>query len=216
MLDPLEVYKHRLNIAELTKNEQDFYVMGIVRAAMMDSRRSETQRKRSSYSYLGRKVCLFAFLYLENITIYQLKKIRNHLKSNGVISIQHGNAHKTPHNAFPLGIYKNVSDFLRSYLNAEKQKSNKSIVLNQSLSKVYQDYKMNEKSDKTLGYTTFRTFFKKQFPQVRLSNPLTRPQALAQSTSHQQIKYEEHLEEELNTDDLIYYDDEISCDAEMK
>lgn len=207
-LDPLEVYKHRLNIAELTKNEQDFYVMGIVRAVMMNSK-SETQRKRSSYTYLGRKVCLFAFLYLENITIYQLKKIRNHLKSNGVISIQHGNAHKTPHNAFPLGIYKNVSDFLRSYLNADKQNS-KTIILNQPLSKVYRDYKKNEKSDKLMGYTTFRTFFKKQFPQVRLSNPLARSQQ--QSTSQQHLQLEEHLVEEMNTDDLIYYDDEISCD----
>lgn len=215
MLDANEVYKHRLNIAELTKNEQDFYVMGIVRAVMMDSK-AETQRKRSSYSYLGRKVCLFAFLYLENITIYQLKKIRSHLKSNGVVSIQHGNAHKTPHNAFPLGIYKNVSDFLRMYLNVDKQNLSKSIVLNQSLSKVYQDYKNFEKTDKLMGYTTFRTFFKKQFPHVRLTNPLTRPHLLTQSTSQQQIKYEEHLDEDLNTDDLIYYDDEISHDEEMQ
>lgn len=81
------VYKHRLNIAELTKNEQDFYVMGIVRAVLMDpsDRGAKRQRKRSSYSYHGKKVCLYAFLYLENITIYQLKKIRSHVMKHGVV-----------------------------------------------------------------------------------------------------------------------------------
>lgn len=211
-LDPEVVYKHRLNIADLTKNEQDFYVMGIVRAVLMDAREkgAKRQRKRSSYSYQGKKVCLFAFLYLENITIYQLKKIRTHVMSNGVVAIQHGNSHKIPHNAFPLDLYKRVENFLRIYLNADKH-SNKSIVLSQPLSKVFHHYKEYDKdAEQHMGYSTFRTFFKKQFPQVRQLNPAAKPQT---STVQQPMQFVEvKLEGGIvcTTDDLIYYDDGVS------
>lgn len=224
-LDPETVYRHRLNIAELTKNEIDFYLMGICRAALIDpsDRGAKRQRKRSSYSYMGKKVCLYAFLYLENITIYQLKKIRSHVVNHGVVAVEHGNSHKTPHNAFSLDLYKRAENFLRRYLNANKQPhSSKCIVLNQPLSKVYQEYKDEEAvGSKFMGYTTFRTFFKKQFPNVRLHNQVVK--AHPPSSSHQQITI---VEESLfksetaepveiictNTDDLIYYEEESSHD----
>lgn len=237
-LDANSVYRHRLNIAELTKNECDFYLMGICRASLMDCSERGTakrQRKRSSYSYMGKKVCLYAFLYLENITIYQLKKIRSHIMQNGVTQIQHGNCHKVPHNAFSLDLYKRVETFLRNYLKTNKQQhhSNKSIILNEPLSKVYQDYKNGEKDTKIMGYTTFRSFFRKQFPHVKLSNQISKPQSSLSDTRTafttskdicQEIELEEeHLIEEEDdddddevekqqiefsntTDDLIYYD----------
>lgn len=217
------VYKHRLNIAELTKNEQDFYVMGIVRAALMDTsdRSGKRQRKRSSYSYQGKKVCLFAFLYLENLTIYQLKKIRIHVMKHGVVAIQHGNSHKIPHNAFPLDLYKRVENFLRVYLNLNLEKSkNRSIPLSQPLSKVYQDYKDHDKEAKQfMGYTTFRTFFKKQFPQVRLSTQATKanpsnPQQPSQVVHENVYELEDAEIIYENPDDLIYYEAEISQDEE--
>lgn len=218
--DPEAVYKHRLNIAELTKNEQDFYLMGIVRACLMDTsdRGAKRQRKRSSYTYCGRKVCLFAFLYLENVTIYQLKKIRSHVMKHGVVALQHGNAHKIPHNAFSLDLYKRVENFLRVYLKSEKHLSGKSIVLNHPLSRVYNQYKEFDKDAKKLmGFSTFRTFFKKQFPHVRLSTS----KMPASSSSHKQIHAVEEAiaKEEIidcsYTDDLIYYDDETSHDEKI-
>lgn len=225
------VYKHRLNIAELTKNEQDFYVMGIVRSSLMDrsEKGAKRQRKRSSYSYHGKKVCLFAFLYLENLTIYQLKKIRSHVMNNGVVAIQHGNSHKIPHNAFPLDLYKRVENFLRQYVNADKQHPNKSIVIKEPLSKVYQEYKEFDKgAEQYMGYTTFRTFFKKQFPHVRLSTQ-SKLQPSYPSTSHTQIQVVEIGEPAVkretiflpvysNTDDLIYYESmsDASREGEVK
>jgi hypothetical protein len=209
--------------------------MGIVRASLMDisDKGTKRQRKRSSYSYMGKKVCLYAFLYLENITIYQLKKIRSHLQKNGVTQIQHGNSHKIPHNAFSLDLYKRVETFLRNYLKVDKHHSNKTIVLNQPLSKVYQEYKSQEKDTKIFGYTTFRSFFRKQFPNVKLSNQSLQSKQQSSSADNktsqkdinlacQEMEFieEEHLiENELetdvdeekvqfsNTDDLIYYDE---------
>lgn len=230
--EPEMVWRHRLNIAELTKNEHDFYLMGIVRSSLIDrnERGVKRQRMRSSYSYHGKKVCLFAFLYLENVSIYQLKKIRSHEMLNGVVAIQHGNSHKIPHNAFPLDLYKRVENFLRLYLNADKQNTSKSIVVKEPLSKVYQEYKDHDKNEQHMGYTTFRTFFKKQFPHVRLSTQ-TKLQASAPSSSHQLFQVVEeqyviqdkkhsqtmeqvYLPVDANTDDLIYYESEVSAGNE--
>lgn len=232
-LDPIEVYRHRLNIAELTKNEIDFYLMGLVRASLMDTgdKGNKRQRKRSSYSYLGKKVCLYAFLYLENITVYQLKKIRSHIVKNGVVNVQHGNSHKTPHNAFPLDLYKRTETFLRNYLKTAHQNSSKSIYLPQPLSKIFEEYKNHEheeKQEKIMGYTTFRSFFRKQFPHVKLSNQLSKQTAeksfkdiagqfeiveehlMEDEEMEMGLKKEEmdepHTTDYSNTDYLIYYD----------
>ncbi|CRL00211.1 CLUMA_CG013485, isoform A [Clunio marinus] len=208
--DPEVVFKHRLNMAELSKNEQEFYLMGIVRAALID--RSEkglkVQRRRSSYSYMGKRVCLYAFLYLENVSIYQIKKIRSHVAKNGVVAIQHGNSHKTPHNALPFDMYKRVENFFREFLQIEKNSTSKTITLNQSLSKVYNEYKAREEimdgGVKIMGFTTFRTFFRKQFPHVRLlyqnhKNLSTTPM----STKHNKRMKEEHLKPDIDNSNYV-------------
>lgn len=192
--------------------------MGIARAALIDRKEqgSKRQRKRLSYTHMGKKVCLFAFLYLENITIYQLKKIRSHVMTNGVVPIEHGNSHKIPHNAFPLDLYKKVDNFLRGYLNIDKQHPNKTVVLTQPLSKIYQDYKEHDKNaQQYMGYTTFRTFFKKQFPQVKLANHVSKPQTSTSAALPTFQIIEEIVDTKkdnddvfMSTDDLIYYDDE--------
>lgn len=206
-LDPENIYRHRLNMAELTKNELDFYLMGLVKASLMDTgdKGNKRQRKRSSYSYMGKKVCLYAFLYLENITVYQLKKIRSHIVKHGVVNIQHGNSHKIPHNAFPLDLYKRTETFLRNYLKTVGQHPNKSIYLPQPLSKVYHEYKNHEreeKQDKIMGYTTFRSFFRKQFPHVKLSNQLAK-QTAEKSVSYRDIGQYEIVEEHLIEDEEL-------------
>lgn len=82
-LDPDSVFKHRLNVAELTKEEHDMYLMGVTMACLANPkhthRNKDRQRQRASYVYQGRRVCLDSFLYLENVTQYHLKRIRNHV-----------------------------------------------------------------------------------------------------------------------------------------
>lgn len=194
----------------------------------MDTKDKHAKRLRSAYIYMGKKVCLYAFLYLENVTVYTLKKIRSHVMTNGVVAIQHGNLHKMPYNAFSLEMYKKVETFLRSYLNIDKNHPSKSIVLNLTLTKVYQDYHLSfqksKKSDeKAMSFSCFRLFFRKQFPHVRLHNQrnyqgldkLITPQQQQQDTKTKKEPAKKKLNQNpdqqfINTDDLIYYDAELS------
>jgi hypothetical protein len=76
-LDPEFVFKHSLNIVELTKAEREMFLMEVTMASLANL--NEISRHKE------RKVFLYAFCSLEHVTNYQLKKIRHHVLANGVI-----------------------------------------------------------------------------------------------------------------------------------
>ncbi|XP_050497166.1 uncharacterized protein LOC126878467 isoform X1 [Diabrotica virgifera virgifera] len=181
-LNAESVYKHRLNIAELTKGEHDMYLMGVTMACLANPdttvRHKERRRLRAQYVYQGRRVCLDAFLYLENCTHYQLKRIRKHVMTHGVAPRVHGNHGKKPHNTFSLDIYRHATEFLKQYL--EQHTGEKDIVntkqpiqlpwdvTRKNLHDSYKEYgQILEPGIKLMGYSTFRHFMKEQFPHVK-------------------------------------------------
>ncbi|XP_012252692.2 uncharacterized protein LOC105684128 [Athalia rosae] len=183
-LNPESVYRHRLNIAELTKAEHDMYLMGVTMACLTNpyqtARHTERRRLRAQYVYQGRRVCLDAFLYLENCTHYQIKRIRKHLITQGVTPRVHGNHGKIPHNTFSLDIYKIATEFLKSFINKQetKQKTTArqgplhlaSDVTRKTVHDLYTNYCRKLSPDiKIMGYSTFRRFMKVQFPQVKFA-----------------------------------------------
>lgn len=182
-LSPDAVYRHRLNIAELTKAEHDMYLMGVTMACLTDpgitARRTERRRSRARYVYQGRRVCLDAFLYLENCTRYQIKRIRKHLQTHGVCPRVHGNHGKVPHNTFSLDIYQIATDFLKKFIAAQELKQRTKTAKNSPLHlppeitrknvhEMYAEFCENT-SSKVMGYSTFRRFMKVQFPQVKFA-----------------------------------------------
>ncbi|XP_043515482.1 uncharacterized protein LOC122531533 [Frieseomelitta varia] len=184
-LNPETVYRHRLNIAELTKAEHDMYLMGVTMACLTNpyetARHTERRRLRAQYVYQGRRVCLDAFLYLENCTHYQIKRIRKHLMTHGVTPRVHGNHGKIPHNTFSLDIYKIATEFLKNFIELQETKQKTKIAKNAQLHLpsditrkiVYDSYiqycrKMSP-DIKIMGYSTFRRFMKVQFPQVKFA-----------------------------------------------
>lgn len=173
-LNPENVYKHRLNIAELTKSEHDMYLMGVIMASLSNPletiRHKERKRQRATYVYQGKRVCLEAFLYLENLTQYQLKRIRKHVVTYGVAPRTHGNSRKKPHNRIPLDQYKKVENFLKEFLINFTNDLTKPInISGTSRSSVYKCYKeyAKDSQEKLIGGTTFRHFMKERFPNVK-------------------------------------------------
>lgn len=175
-LNAESVYRHRLNIAELTKEEHHMYLMGVSMASLANpketSRHKERIRQRASYVYHGKRVCLDAFLYLENVTHYQLKRIRSHVMANGVVPRVHGNVRKKPHNTFSLDMYKCAETFLKTTLTQYTNDATKHcFIVNESRTSIYEKFKQNiPAGGKVMGYSTFRHFLKKQFPHVRFSS----------------------------------------------
>ncbi|XP_076238525.1 uncharacterized protein LOC143181799 [Calliopsis andreniformis] len=184
-LNPETVYRHRLNIAELTKAEHDMYLMGVTMACLTNpyetARHTERRRLRAQYVYQGRRVCLDAFLYLENCTHYQIKRIRKHLMTHGVTPRVHGNHGKIPHNTFSLDIYKIATEFLKNFIELQEAKQKTKVAKNAQLhlpsditrKVVYDSYiqycgKVSP-NIKIMGYSTFRRFLKVQFPQVKFA-----------------------------------------------
>ncbi|XP_014468004.1 PREDICTED: uncharacterized protein LOC106740976 [Dinoponera quadriceps] len=184
-LNPEVVYRHRLNIAELTKAEHDMYLMGVTMACLTDpyqtARHTERRRLRAQYVYQGRRVCLDAFLYLENCTHYQIKRIRKHLMTHGVTPRVHGNYGKVPHNTFSLDIYKIATEFLKNFIEGQEAKQKTKLSKNaplhlppdisrKTVHDMYTEYcKIVSPDVKTMGYSTFRRFMKVQFPQVKFA-----------------------------------------------
>ncbi|XP_076683024.1 uncharacterized protein LOC143376488 [Andrena cerasifolii] len=184
-LNPESVYRHRLNIAELTKAEHDMYLMGVTMACLTNpyetARHTERRRLRAQYVYQGRRVCLDAFLYLENCTHYQIKRIRKHLMTHGVTPRVHGNHGKIPHNTFSLNIYQIATDFLKHFIELQETKQKTKVAKSSQLhlpsditrKVVYDLYVQHcrkvSPNIKIMGYSTFRRFMKVQFPQVKFA-----------------------------------------------
>jgi hypothetical protein len=172
------VFKHRLNIAELAKNEHDMYLMGVTVSCLGNrqetNRHKERQKQHPNYSYQGRRVCLEAFSYLENVTQYHLKQIRMHVLRHGVSTRTHGNLGKKPHNAFSLDMYKAVVAFVKSFISRHSGMSGNihgTIVIHgESVTSCYRAYKQQYAGTTAnfLGYSTFRDFLVKQFPNLKL------------------------------------------------
>ena len=149
-----------------------------------------------------------AFLYLENCTQYQLKRIRKHVMEHGVTPRVHGNHGKRPHNRFSLDIYQHATAFLQGYI--QRQSSINTVsssssshrskardrghivylpadVTRKTVHLAYTEYMEHfEPGTKLLGYSTFRHFMKLQFPHVKfaeVNNKNAPPPPLPSSSS---------------------------------
>eukprot|EP00092_Neocalanus_flemingeri_P010063 GFUD01010845.1.p1 GENE.GFUD01010845.1~~GFUD01010845.1.p1 ORF type:complete len:700 (-),score=179.25 GFUD01010845.1:253-2352(-) len=174
------VWKHRCNIAELSKGEHDMYLMGIMMASLANpkatSKQKERQRNRNKYIFQGKEVCQEAFLYLENVTIYQLKSIRRHVLEQGVVARVHKNKGKRPHNVLELDHYQLTHRFVEDLLEKERgQGAKKRTCLAdltcKKLHTSYQAYFSDLGMDsKMMAYSTFRNFVHQRFPQLKFTS----------------------------------------------
>jgi len=181
-LDSEFVWRHRCNIAELSKGEHDMYLMGVMMASLVNPRattkRKERQRNRNKYIFQGKEICQEAFLYLENVTIYQLKSIRKHVTEAGVVPRVHRNTGKKAHNVLELDHYQLAHRFVEDILEKEKGSGGggarkKTFLADLTCKKLHSSY-LKYFADlgyfKTMAYSTFRSFVHQRFPQLKFTS----------------------------------------------
>ena len=196
-LDSDFVWRHRCNIAELSKvviqtfstlddnilqGEHDMYLMGIMMASLANpratSKQKERQRNRNKYIFQGKETCQEAFLYLENVTVYQLKSIRRHVIENDVVARVHKNTGKKPHNVLELDHYQLTHRFVQDFLEKEnsgtgsnRKKTFLADLTCKKLHSRYLEYFSHLGLDsKTMAYSTFRSFVHQRFPQLKFTS----------------------------------------------
>lgn len=113
-----DVNQNIMNLREMTKDEKEMFIMGVLSKIGFDKTTSRnTQRKRTRYIYLykGQTVCRDAFLQIYDITDRVLSSLASHMNTNGLTPRVHGNKGKLPHHALKYDDVKRCVDFIRNY-----------------------------------------------------------------------------------------------------
>jgi len=174
-LNPESVYRHRENISKLTKAEHDMYMMGMMMGTMADPlhthKNKERKRKKNNYVYQGSEVCREAYVYLENVSIYQLKLIRKHVTENGVVPRIHKNTDRKPAHALTLEHTQEAHIFLQEFLASENSGRKKGLC-DLTLKYLHLKYRSHysDTGKRTMAYTTFRKFVNQRFPLIKFKN----------------------------------------------
>ena len=159
------------------------YLMGIMMASLANprstSKHKERQRNRNKYIFQGKEICQEAFVYLENVTLYQLKSIRKHVTEHGVVARVHRNTGKKPHNVLELDHYQLAHRFVEDLLEKERRAGSgasrkKTFLADLTCKKLHSEYLKYfadlGMDNKTMAYSTFRHFVHQRFPQLKFTS----------------------------------------------
>ena len=108
------VYHHILSMRELTKAEQNLYIMWklVINPRKPDA---EAKRKRSGYTCDEQEVCKACFLFVHNPEERRPKHLMTHLTREGVAPRVHENTGGRPHHAVFLDDASCIVNFLVEY-----------------------------------------------------------------------------------------------------
>jgi len=180
-----QIESHRLNVAEMEKNEKEMYIMGVLQPVTSATTwRGDRKRKRVTYSYNGEKICRTAFQHLFDIGRRTLTALTTHMHLNGKVPRIHGNKHRKPRHALRYAETKNCVDFLVRYADvnglpqpaAPRGRDNEPpIYLPASLTKyaIHKEYKEEcaRQEIRCLGLTSFKGTWSQCVPHIKISTP---------------------------------------------
>ena len=182
-VEPGGVARHRSNIGSLSRSDHDMYLMGLLMATMVSpgatSKRKERQRSRNKYMFQGREVCLEAFLYLENVTVYHLKAMRSHLLEQGVMPRKkNGGQTRRQRDQALEEHHSKALVFLKEQLS----RSGESVSC-RSLHRLYSEH-FRDSPAQALGFSAFRTWAVRMFPGLRKADQdaISLPRGVAADT----------------------------------
>ena len=182
-----EIQEHIMNICEMTKEEKDMYLMGVLQpigVSHTKTWRGERKRKRYGYTYGGKNVCRSTFQYIFNIGRRALTSLITHMNVNGKVPRIHGNKGRKPHNSLKYNEIKHCVDFVLHYSNEHGlpqpaaprgRDGEPPVYLPASLTKysLHKEYvaACQEINIRTLGLSSFKSMWLQCLPHIRISNP---------------------------------------------
>ena len=115
---------HKKRFQKLSARERDMYLCGILSNASQSSedprhskKSQRKERKRVTYEYtiMSHEVCRPAFMTMYSIGRTHLKRLQHLMTAKVFFPQQHGNAGRTPYNAFPEEVRDHAVSFIKNY-----------------------------------------------------------------------------------------------------
>ena len=182
-----QVQAHIMNIQEMTKEEQDLYIIGVLQPLGVDQTktwRGELKRKRYGYVYNGKNVCRPTFQYIYNTGRRALTGLITHININGKVPRVHRNKGWTPRHALRYNEIKYCVDLINSDSDehglpqpaAPRGRDGEApVYLPASMTKygIHKEYvtACKETNIRALGLSSFKSTWAQCVPHIKISNP---------------------------------------------
>lgn len=182
-----QILTSRGDCLELTRAELDLVILGMFRACLSNTRAGK--RKRWScveYCYRGIQVCKSMFMFLHAVAHTRLENLRKHFQSVGLVTREHGNKRKLPHNCSSTQTVNDVKTFIHNYseefglilpgrVPGFKRADVRLLPSSQSKASVWRQYKIaSEKGGKQpVCYSKFVQLWNRLTPYIVFMKPMT-------------------------------------------
>ena len=117
MLTVDRIHEHVLNVREMSKDERDMYIMGVI-VNGGDTGRAMLGRKRKQktvFTFLGSTVCKSMFMVAFDVGRKALSNIIDHVSKYGATPRTHGNTGRKPKHAIKFVDVQRVVTFINNY-----------------------------------------------------------------------------------------------------
>lgn len=188
-----EVINNRAFFRSLEKKERNYILLAQLKTLLSHSdyalsARSKRNRERKKFDYrvsIDRPVCQSVFLFYYGETAKRLERLKTYVSGEGVTLPVHGNAGRTPSNAYSGSDREQVKSFVFNFTvihglpdpgrDLRKGKGKLRILLPSVMSyhSVHQHYSLSMKASgkMPIAYRTFLKIWQEEFPQVKFNDP---------------------------------------------
>ena len=109
----------QLSLAEMTRDEKDLVVLGLLESCHCSGAETTKGKKRErnwfSYSYKSKSICATAFRKIFDVGTKQFENLKTHLQLHGPVPRIHGNRCRRPKHALTYPAVEKVATFLKAY-----------------------------------------------------------------------------------------------------
>ena len=189
-LDAGGVTQIQLSVAEMTRDEKDLFVLGLLESSQYSADVTTKGKKRSKswykYSCFGMDVCVTAFRTVYSIGTKQLENLRKHLNQHGPVPRVHKNRGKKPKHALMFPMVQDAVTFLKAYaerfgiphpapLHGRTGTPPAYLHAGCTMLSIHKEYvtSCQEAERAVVGYDSFRGIWHQCLPHIKIMTPRT-------------------------------------------